>query len=70
MRAAAERLAEADMTSMLVWVLRDNQPARAFYERLGGVFLREKELGWPGTDAVEVAYGWADTAALRSGAEG
>jgi ribosomal protein S18 acetylase RimI-like enzyme len=71
MSAAARRLAEAGMTSMLVWVLRENQSARAFYERLGGVFLREKPLGWPGSeDAVEVAYGWADTAALRSGAAG
>jgi ribosomal protein S18 acetylase RimI-like enzyme len=70
MGAAAKRLAEAGITSMLVWVLRDNQGARAFYERLGGMYLREKLLGWPGTDAVEVAYGWADTAALRSGAEG
>jgi len=68
MAAAALRLAEAGMTSMLVWVLRENLSARGFYERLGGVFLREKRLGWPGTDAFEVAYGWADTAALRSGA--
>ena len=70
MRAAAERLAETGMTSMLVWVLAGNQRARGFYERLGGAFLRERLLGWPGTDAVEVAYGWADTVTLRSGAEG
>jgi len=68
--AAAERLAAADLKSMLVWVLRENLPARRFYETLGGVYLREKPLGWRGTDAVEVAYGWADTGALRTTAAG
>src|SRR5205814_2097153 len=67
---AAGRLAAADLKSMLVWVLRENLPARRFYETLGGVYLREKPLGWRGTDAVEVAYGWADTGALRTTAAG
>jgi L-amino acid N-acyltransferase YncA len=67
MAAAADRLAAAGMTSMLVWVLRENRDARAFYERLGGLLLREKPLAWPGSKAaVEVAYGWTDTAALRA----
>lgn len=68
--AAADRLAAAGLTSMLVWVLRENSPARRFYERLGGAYLREKPLGWPGTDAIEVAYGWADTAKLRGAGAG
>jgi len=70
MAEAAHRLAGAGLTSMLVWVLRDNHRARGFYEHLGGVYLRAKPLGWTGTDALEVAYGWADTTALRSGAAG
>ena len=71
MTAAADRLAAAGMTSMLVWVLRENQVARAFYEGLGGVRLREKPLDWAGAEAaVEVAYGWADTATLRASATG
>jgi GNAT superfamily N-acetyltransferase len=70
MAEAAGRLLAAGMSSMLVWVLRDNHSARGFYEHLGGAHVREKPLGWPGSDAIEVAYGWADTTALRSGGEG
>jgi len=70
MAESARRLAASGLTSMLVWVLAANHRARGFYEHLGGVYLRERPLGWPGTDALEVAYGWADTTALRSGAAG
>jgi ribosomal protein S18 acetylase RimI-like enzyme len=71
MAAAAGRLAAAGMTSMLVWVLRENEGARRFYERLGGAYVREKPMAWAGAaGAVEVAYGWADTAALRTSAPG
>jgi RimJ/RimL family protein N-acetyltransferase len=46
---------------MLVWVLRDNVRARGFYERLGGVFLREHELDFgAGFTVIEVSYGWDD----------
>ena len=64
--AAAAALALRGMTSMVVWVLRGNAPARAFYERLGGAYLRERPLDM-GLDIVvpEVAYLWSDTAALR-----
>jgi ribosomal protein S18 acetylase RimI-like enzyme len=69
--AAAAGLAIRGMTSMVVWVLRDNAPARGFYERLGGVYLRERPLDLgPALDVPEVAYLWADTAALRSAAPG
>jgi len=71
LEAAAERLAAAGMTTLLIWVLRDNLRARGFYEHLGGVYLREKLLDWPATgEILEVAYGWADTGALRSAAPG
>lgn len=65
-RAAAEALSARGITSMVVWVLRDNTGARAFYERLGGGYLREREmsLGWDTTLTVtEAGYLWADTAA-------
>ncbi len=31
------------ITSLLVWVLVGN-PARRFYEAMGGLYLREKEI--------------------------
>ena len=43
----------------LVWVLADN-PARFFYEGLGGRLVAERtELFW-GADVRERAYGWSD----------
>jgi ribosomal protein S18 acetylase RimI-like enzyme len=60
-RACAAALAERGRTSMVIWVLRDNEPARRFYERLGGAFLRERPLDFgAGFAAMEVAYLWAD----------
>ncbi len=50
---------------MLVWVLEQN-PARGFYEHLGGVDLRAKPIQIGGKDLVEVAYGWRDLRTLVS----
>jgi hypothetical protein len=49
---------------MVIWVLRDNEPARRFYERLGGVYLRERPLDFgAGFAALEVGYLWTDVRA-------
>jgi len=62
--ASATRLAGQRITSMVVWVLRDNAHARGFYERLGGAYLRKRELDFGfGVTAMEVSYLWADTLA-------
>jgi GNAT superfamily N-acetyltransferase len=59
--AVAGALVERGLHSMLVWVLRDNLPARAFYERLGGVYVREHPLDFgAGFEVMEVSYGWGD----------
>jgi ribosomal protein S18 acetylase RimI-like enzyme len=55
----ASDLIAQGITSMLVWVLADN-PARGFYERLGGLYLREKPIEIGGRNLIEVAYGWKD----------
>jgi GNAT superfamily N-acetyltransferase len=55
----ATKLSQASINSMLVWVLAQN-PSYQFYERLGGVYLREKLEEFGGVTLVEVAYGWAD----------
>jgi ribosomal protein S18 acetylase RimI-like enzyme len=56
----AGELQRQDHRSLMLWVLAAN-PARAFYERLGGRLLgkQEKEI-WYDTIAYEVAYGWDD----------
>ncbi|HEX9266325.1 MAG TPA: GNAT family N-acetyltransferase [Candidatus Limnocylindria bacterium] len=65
-RESVRELAGRGMTSLLIWVLRENRIGRAFYEGLGGVPRREKPVDMPGIPKchVEVAYCWDDTAAL------
>ncbi len=63
---AAGALREAGCTSIMLWTLGPN-PARAWYERLGGRLLAEKP--WDGNEdfglaVIEVAYGWPDIDAL------
>jgi GNAT superfamily N-acetyltransferase len=64
-RAFAKRLHLAGINSMMVWVLVDN-PACQFYAAFGGKPFHKKELAIGGKLLVEVAYGWTDTANLRS----
>lgn len=65
MRAVARRLAAADITTLLVWMLRENHPARRFYAALGGQFVREQPAMFEGIMLMDAGYGWRDTAILR-----
>ena len=60
----AERLAQAGIHSMLLWVLADN-PSCHFYEALGGQQVHDQPIEIGGATLNEIAYGWTDTAALR-----
>jgi len=62
-RALADALAGDGFRSMLVWVLADN-PARGFYEALGGRFVRQQTITIGGQELAEVAYGWEDIRSL------
>lgn len=62
-REAARRLAARGVHSLRVGVLSIN-PNRAFYERLGGRPLFERDRDWDGTTFLERFYGWENTAAL------
>jgi GNAT superfamily N-acetyltransferase len=55
----AQEYRQRGCSSLLVWVAEKN-PARRFYERLGGVPLGEQtiHLGKGDITLVEVAYGW------------
>jgi len=46
------------MTSMIVWVLEDNPPARQFYEAMGGVLDGRKDTVIDGRPFATVAYTW------------
>ncbi|MDQ3710854.1 MAG: GNAT family N-acetyltransferase [Acidobacteriota bacterium] len=56
-KAIVERFLQQQTTSMLVWVLADN-PFRAFYERLGGEVVSEKQIEIGGASLIAVSYGW------------
>ena len=52
-------LAVRGLASTVVWVLAAN-PARGFYEHLGGIPMAENELQVAGIRVREVAYVWRD----------
>jgi ribosomal protein S18 acetylase RimI-like enzyme len=62
-QALVRQLVAQGFQSMAVWVLAEN-PARRFYETLGGRYLctRQDEIG--GATVSEIAYRWSDLAEL------
>lgn len=65
--AAARVFADQGARSLMISVLRDNIPARGFYEHLGGEADAPRKEPGPGGLMYEVSYRWADIAALTSG---
>jgi ribosomal protein S18 acetylase RimI-like enzyme len=57
-RAVVEGLRAMELADLIVWVLRDNQPARRFYESLGGVYVRSQPITIGEATLEEVSYGW------------
>ncbi len=57
-RAMVDGLQELGLGNMIIWVLRDNQPAREFYERLGGLYVRSQPITIGSATLEEVSYGW------------
>lgn len=56
-------LANSGFDSAFVWVLADN-PARFFYEAMGGVRIGERNEQLWGTVLRETSYGWHNLSAL------
>jgi len=59
---AFESLARIRLGSAIIWVLADN-PARFFYEAMGGDRVAERREQLWGAVLPQVAFGWNDTAA-------
>jgi ribosomal protein S18 acetylase RimI-like enzyme len=64
-RAVAGALRDMKLADMLVWVLGENTPARRFYERLGGVYVRSQQITVGATTLEEVSYGWRSLEEIR-----
>jgi ribosomal protein S18 acetylase RimI-like enzyme len=59
LRAMFHQLVAKGHNSAVIWVLREN-PARFFYQRLGGKEVRHKLLPFNGTEVPALGYGWRD----------
>lgn len=66
MGAMAASLRDRGRHAATLWVLRENEAARGFYERLGGTKVAEKEDVRPQAALIEVAYGWRDLKSLNA----
>jgi ribosomal protein S18 acetylase RimI-like enzyme len=62
--AMASDLSQRGFGAASLWVLRDNAPARRFYERYGAQVIAEREDVRKEVVLVEVAYGWIRLAEL------
>jgi ribosomal protein S18 acetylase RimI-like enzyme len=65
-RELAKIFAERNLRSMMLWVFKENAPARAFYESMGGVISGEQVTEIGGKLYPEVAYGWSNLFSLAS----
>jgi ribosomal protein S18 acetylase RimI-like enzyme len=57
--AMFRRLVARGHGSVVIWVLREN-PARFFYQRLGGKEVRRKLIPFNGVAVAALCYGWRD----------
>ena len=64
-RAVVDGLLVLGLPDMIVWVPRENAPARRFYEKLGGVYVREQPITIGSSLLTEVSYGWRSLDDLR-----
>jgi ribosomal protein S18 acetylase RimI-like enzyme len=58
-----QRLVDTGHASGLVWVVRAN-PARFFYERMGGQQVMHRPIPVGGQPVEAIAYGWRDLSGL------
>ncbi len=61
LRAMFARLSAEGLESVVIWVL-DGNPARFFYEAMGGVPVAERRGRQWGVTVAERAYGWPEIA--------
>jgi ribosomal protein S18 acetylase RimI-like enzyme len=64
-RTMAAALRDKGLRDMIVWVLRDNAPAREFYKKLGGRYVRAQPITIGTTTLDEVSYGWRSLDEIR-----
>lgn len=58
MQSCAQTLADMNLEGSALWVLSENEGARAFYTALGAEFITERVEASADGSVSEVAYGW------------
>ena len=58
--AMVQQLRRDGFTSMMLWVLEANTPARRFYQSLGAEQVGRRTITIGGADLAELSYGWKD----------
>lgn len=64
LNSVAQRLHRTGIASMLTWVLKDNRPARQFYEALGTEYVGQQPIEIGGKSPSAVSYGWSNITEL------
>jgi ribosomal protein S18 acetylase RimI-like enzyme len=62
MRESRRVLTDAGYRGLLIWALSDNEPACAFYERMGGRIVAERRERIGSQSLKKVAYHWEERA--------
>ncbi len=65
LRTLVDDLITRNFKALSLWVLKENGPARAFYESCGGLLIGEKRDVRDDGTLLETAYGWPSLSALR-----
>ncbi|WP_242491003.1 GNAT family N-acetyltransferase [Priestia endophytica] len=60
----AQHFIEEGISSMMVWVMKNNKSGRGFYKRLGGKCYTHRESQFGGFLVEDEAYGWKDISML------
>ena len=72
MRLGAREVRARGWRGMLIWVLRENDASRRFYEQMGGRHLRDRDTDREieGVTVTESGYAWDDVSTLANRARG
>ena len=53
-----EELAYKNKRKMVLWCLKDNEPSKRFYEKMGGVIIEKRLIRIGQNDYIEVCYSY------------
>lgn len=66
LRTAADRLVKFGFSTLNIAVLTTNEPARGFYEAMGGTDVGERTFDEEGQLLAERVYSWPDLRVLTT----